>query len=257
MNLLDVIILSIVEGITEFLPISSTGHLILTSHLLGVPQSEFLKSFEIIIQLGAILAVAVVSLRTLLPSFTDWKKVVLAFVPTSIVGLVLYEFIKDYLLGNDLVVVWSLFIGGILLILLEVFFKTKDQPITAIQKMSDAKAVMIGLFQALSVIPGVSRSGATIIGAMILGVRRDTAVAFSFLLAIPTMASATGLDVIKTKLAFTNQELAYLVVGLIVSFFVAYATVIYFLRFIKTHSFIPFGIYRVVVAILYYLLIIR
>ncbi len=116
---------------------------------------------------------------------------------------------------------------------------------------------MIGLFQALSVIPGVSRSGATIIGAMLLGVRRDIAVAFSFLLAIPTMAAATGLDIIKTKLSFTNQELFYLIIGLIVSFFVAYVTVIYFLRFIKTHSFIPFGIYRIIVAILYYMLIIR
>jgi len=257
MSFLDVITLSIVEGVTEFLPISSTGHLILASHLLKLPQTEFLKSFEIIVQLGAIVAVAVVSLRTLAPSYSDWKNVGLAFIPTSIVGLILYEFIKTYLLGNDLVVVWSLLVGGILLILLELLFQRRKQTIDSIHKIAGRKAVLIGVFQSLSVIPGVSRSGATILGAMVLGVRRDTAVAFSFLLAIPTMAAATGLDIIKTQLAYTNQELLYLAAGFVISFFVAYLTVLYFLRFIKTHSFIPFGIYRIIVAILYFFLIIR
>lgn len=255
MNLIDVLILSIIEGITEFLPVSSTGHLILASHLLEIPQSEFLKSFEIIIQLGAILAVALLSLRTLHPTLTDWKKVLLSFIPTSIVGFILYRFIKEYLLGNDLVVVWSLFLGGILLILLELLFKKRGQGISKIHDISDKNAVLIGIFQSLSVIPGVSRAGATIIGAMGLGVRRDTAVAFSFLLAIPTMAAASGLDVLQTKLAFSTQELIYLFVGFIASFLVAYITVLYFLKYIKTHTFIPFGIYRIVVAVSYYVLI--
>ena len=253
MTLIHVLILSLVEGITEFLPISSTGHLILISHLLKIPQTEFLKSFEVIIQLGAILAVAILSLRTLAPTVTEWKKVLFAFIPTSIVGFVLYKFIKHTLLGNDTIVVWTLFLGGIALIFLEYFFQQKKQHISKIADISDKNAVVIGLCQALSVVPGVSRAAATIMGAMGVGVRRDTAVAFSFLLAIPTMAAASGLDILETKLAFSSQELLYLCVGFVTSFLVAYAAVVYFLKYIKTHTFIPFGIYRIVVALLYFL----
>lgn len=257
MSLLDVLLLSVIEGITEFLPISSTGHLILASHLLAIPQTEFLKTFEIVIQLGAILAVAILSFRNIAPSMNDWKKVLLAFIPTSIVGFILYRFIKDHLLGNDLIVVLSLLIGGVLLIVIELLLAKRQKPITSISHISNRSAVLIGLFQSLSVIPGVSRAAATIVGAMSLGVRRDTAVAFSFLLAIPTMAAASGYDILQTKLDFTQQELVFLMIGFVASFAVAYITVIYFLRFIKTHSFIPFGMYRIFIAVIYYLLMIR
>lgn len=254
MNLLHVIILSIVEGITEFLPISSTGHLILVSHLLGIPQTEFLKSFEIIIQLGAILAVAIISLRSLAPTITDWKKVFFAFLPTSIVGFILYKFIKSYLLGNALVVVLTFFLGGIALIILEYLFRAKKFRVFNIAEISNKNATIVGLCQALSVIPGVSRSAATIIGGMSLGMSRETAVTFSFLLAIPTMLAATGLDILKTQLAFSSTELFYLFVGFVVSFFVAYLAVVSFLKFIKQHTFTVFGIYRIAIALLYFLI---
>ena len=257
MTLIDVIILSIVEGITEFLPISSTGHLILTSHLLAIPQTAFLKSFEIIIQLGAILAVALLSVRQLQTTFSDWTKVMLAFIPTSIVGFVLYRFIKEYLLGNELVVVVSLFIGGIIIIALELFFAKKAFHTHSIHSISRKQSILIGIFQSLSVVPGVSRAGGTIIGAMSLGISRDTAVAFSFLLAIPTMLAASGLDILETRLAFSSEELFFLTVGFIASFIVAYITVLFFLKYIKTHSFIAFGIYRIIVAIIYYFVMLR
>lgn len=257
MSLLHVLILSIVEGITEFLPISSTGHLILVSHLLHIPQTEFLKSFEIIIQLGAILAVAVLSLKTLVPSIEDWKKVLLAFIPTSVVGFILYKFIKHTLLGSDTVVVWTLFLGGIALIALEYLLHHKKLEITKISEISNKNAVLIGICQAISVVPGVSRSAATIMGGMGLGLKRETAVAFSFLLAIPTMVAATGLDIAETKLAFSGHELVFLCIGVLVSFLVAYATVIYFLKYIKTHTFVPFGVYRIIVAVLYFFLVLK
>lgn len=257
MDYLQALILSVVEGTSEFLPISSTGHLVLASQLLGVPQTEFVKSFEIIIQLGAVLAVVALYWRTFFEEFGAWKKVIAAFIPTSIVGLVLYKYIKQVLLGNDAVTLWALALGGVVLIAIELWHKEKDGDLSSIDKVSYKQAVLIGLAQSISVIPGVSRAAATIVGGLVLGLKREIAVKFSFLLAIPTMLAATGLDLIKTPVQFTNDEWSVLAVGFVGSFVVALIVVKFFLDYIKHHTFIPFGIYRIVAAFLFWLLIIN
>lgn len=252
MKLLDSIILGIIEGITEFLPVSSTGHLILASVLLKLSNSEFLKTFEIAIQLGAILAVVVLYARKLLK---DWKlvqKTVIAFIPTAVVGLLAYKTIKRYLLGNESVVVWALFIGGVVLICFELYQRKKGPGLTDI---SYKQAFSIGLFQCVSMIPGVSRSAATILGGMMLGIDRTTIVEFSFLLAIPTMAAATALDIYKSAANYSSMEIKLLLNGFLVSFIVAFLSIKFLLRYIQNHTFIPFGIYRMIVAALFWFLV--
>lgn len=244
---IQAVILSIIEGVTEFLPISSTGHMILTGTLLNIAETDFIKSFEIIIQLGAILAVL----------FLYWKKflwnkhVVVAFIPTAIVGLVLYKYIKDVLLGNPWIVIWSLGIGGIALLVLEKFHTEKQKTMTFFD------AFIIGCAQSLSIIPGVSRAAATIAGALLLGIKRESAVEFSFLLAIPTMAAATGLDLLKNGRSFTGGEYELLTVGFVGAFVTALITVKWFIGFVKRHTFIPFAIYRIFAALAFYFIVLR
>lgn len=257
MNIFHAIILGIVEGITEFLPISSTGHMILASALLHIQETDFVKSFEIIIQLGAILAVLLLYWKKLLTNKDTFIRVAIAFVPTAIVGLVLYKFIKDVLLGNPWIVVWSLGIGGILLIILEKFHKEKAEHKDEIKSMTYPQAFLIGCAQSLSVIPGVSRAAATIVGALLLGMKREPAVEFSFLLAIPTMAAATGLDLLKSGHHFTGSQYELLGIGFIGAFITALLTVKWFIGFVKTHTFIPFGVYRILAALTFYFFILR
>ncbi len=257
MNYLQAIILSAVEGISEFLPISSTGHLILASELLKIQQTEFVKSFQIFIQLGAILAVIVLYWKTVLQSKLVWKKILAAFIPTAVIGFFLYKFIKEMLLGNGFITVLALFIGGILLIILELLYKEKNHHIDKIERISYKNAALIGIAQAFAVIPGISRSAATILSALFLGTKRKTAVEFSFLLAVPTMLAATVLDIVKSSFSFSAYEWSLLVTGFIGSFIVAILAIKFFLKFIKTHTFIPFGIYRIVVAILFYFFILK
>jgi undecaprenyl-diphosphatase len=251
MNFFDSIILGIVEGITEFLPISSTGHLILTSALLKLQESDFLKTFEISIQLGAILSVVVLYARSLLKNMELIKKTIMAFVPTGILGLIFYKLIKHYLLGNQKVVISTLFIGGLFLILFELWNKKRPEGSTDI---SYRQAFLIGLCQAVSMVPGVSRSAATIIGGMLLGIERKSIVEFSFLLAIPTMGAATGLDILKSAHMFTMDQVEILAAGFIVSFIVAMLSIKFFLRYIQHHTFIAFGIYRIVLAVAFLIL---
>lgn len=257
MDIYQAIILSIVEGITEFLPVSSTGHMILTADLLQIPDSEFLKSFQVIIQLGAILAVVSLYLKLLLTNRSLWLKLLIAFIPTAFVGLFLYDFIKQFLLGNTSVVLWSLFIGGIFLIIWEKFIIKPSKKNATIDSLSLKKAFLIGVFQAISVVPGVSRAAATIIGAVTAGLDRKSAVEFSFLLAVPTMAAATGLDLIKSEFSFTQNEWGLIAVGFIGAFVTALFAVKYFIKFVKNHTFIPFGIYRVILAVIFWLVIIN
>jgi undecaprenyl-diphosphatase len=251
MELPHVLIFSLVEGITEFLPISSTGHLVLTSEILRIPQTDFVKSFEIIIQLGAILAVVFLYWRKILESKILWKNILIAFIPTAIVGLTLYSFIKDVLIGNVLVTLLALFVGGIVLIALEFMLKQKEQPVASLEKFSLKTSFLIGLIQSLSIIPGVSRAGASIVGGMVLGLKRNVAVEFSFLLAIPTMFAATGLDLIKSELRFSPQEWLLLLIGFVGSFIVALAVVKWFIKYVQTNNLIPFGIYRIVLALIF------
>lgn len=257
MNSIHALILGIVEGITEFLPISSTGHMILASTLLHLKDTEFLKNFMIIIQLGAILAMVVYYWRTITKDGEIWKRLILAFIPTGVIGYALFHFIKKYLIGNEMVTLWSLLIGGILLIVFELVYKEKEHHVDDLKKIPYKSAVIIGVVQSLAVIPGVSRSAATILGGLALGIKRRAAVEFSFLLAIPTMLAATGFDVLKMHTSFSGNDVVLLFIGLITAFGVAYLVIKYFLLYIKKNTFIPFGMYRIVIAIIFWLFIIR
>ena len=257
MNFFQAIILSIVEGISEFLPISSTGHLILTSNILNITQTSFVKDFEIIIQLGAILAIVFLYWDSLFKSTILWKKVLTAFIPTGIIGFILFKFIKSFLLGNLYITLISLFLGVILLIILELIYKEKEHHVDKIEDISYKNAFLIGVFQSIAVIPGVSRSAATIIPALFLGTKRKAAAEFSFLLAVPTMLAATGLNLIKSNFSYSFNEWLIILAGFIGAFITAFIVVKWFLKYIQTHTLIPFGIYRIVAAILFYLVIIK
>jgi undecaprenyl-diphosphatase len=285
MTIIQTIFFGIIEGITEFLPISSTGHLILVSHFLTLEQSNFHKSFEIIIQLGAITSVIVLYWKSLL-NLETIKKLIVAFLPTGIIGFLFYKIVKTYLFENTNVILWSLFLGGIILIAFEIWNKAsaKSSPIPSklftgsvqsnssldklstdstvsnsitmqtisqdkISQISYKKALLIGFFQSISIIPGVSRSAATIIGGLSLGLDRETVVRFSFLLAVPTMLVASGYDILKNASSFSLDQIVTLALGFVVSFAIAILAIKFFLKFISKHSFIWFGVYRIVLAI--------
>lgn len=257
MDYLHAIILSIIEGVTEFLPISSTGHMVLAAKILNIAQTDFVKNFEIIIQLGSILAVIFLYWKTILNNRKIWKKIIIAFIPTGVIGFALYKVVKSVLLGNSVITLYALLIGGILLILLEKIYKEQDHHVSDIEKISSKNAFLIGVFQSFSIIPGVSRSAATIIPALFLGTKRKTAVEFSFLLAIPTMLAATALDLVKSNFSFTSSEYFILTTGFIGSFIVAIFAVKFLLNFIKKHTFVLFGIYRIILAIIFGLIILK
>ena len=257
MNYLDALILAIVEGITEFLPVSSTGHLILSSHLLGLAETEFLKTFEIVIQLGAILAIVFLYRDKLLQGPKVWKNIIIAFIPTGIIGLTVYDFVKEVLLGSAYITVISLLVGGIIILLIEKFYKPENAAEVEIEQLSLRKTLLLGVIQTIAVIPGVSRSGATIFGGMFMGFNRKTAADFSFLLAIPTMLAASGYDLLKSGSEFSQTEYSLLAVGFVGSFIVAYVVVKQFLRFIQNHTFTVFGWYRIVAALAFWFLILR
>lgn len=254
MTFFDAAILAIVEGLTEFLPVSSTGHLILASSLLHLPDTAFLKSFEIIIQSGAIAAVVVLYWK----SFFDFeivKRLIVAFIPTAVIGFFAYSIVKTYFLGNEQLVVWALLLGGIALIAFEYFHAEHEDAADSLAAVTYPQSVLIGLFQAIAMIPGVSRSGATIIGGLAIGLKRKTIVEFSFLLAVPTMAAATGYDLLKNFESFSVDQTGVLAVGFIASFAVALASIVFLLRFVQNHTFISFGIYRIIIAGLFWLFI--
>lgn len=256
MDIFQAIILGIIEGLTEFFPVSSTGHMILASNLLGISDDAFTKSFEIAIQLGAILSVVAWYGRDRFLNIEILKRLAVAFIPTGIIGFLLYKIVK-HLLGSPFVVVASLFVGGVVLILFEKWYHEKDGSLADLSTMPYATAVKLGFFQAISIIPGVSRSAATIIGGLFLGMRREAIVEFSFLLAVPTMLVATAYDLLKNGKAFASSEWEFIGVGFLVSFFVALFAIRFLLRFIKTHTFIVFGVYRIFISILFLLVVLR
>ena len=240
MSLLSSFILGCVEGITEFLPISSTGHLILTARLIGITQTNFLKSFEIAIQLGAILSVIVLYWKLLVTDLAMLKRVAVAFIPTAVIGLVFYKVVKYYLLGNSSVVLWALFLGGIFILVFEWFYGRRNMALDGTDSISYKQSLLIGLFQSFALVPGVSRSAATIIGGLMLGLKRRTIAEFSFLLAVPTMACATALDLAKNAFSFSSSELLYLSVGFITSFVTALLAIKFLLAFIRKNiSMVP------------------
>ncbi len=244
------VILGIVEGITEFLPVSSTAHLILAAHVMKLADTAFLKSFEIIIQLGAICSVVVLYWSR----FWNWvvfRKLVVAFIPTGIIGLTFYKTIKNYFLGNVTVVLMSLLIGGIALLIFE-RFKAQSESDPDLSEITYRKALLIGLFQAIAVIPGVSRSAATIVGGSLIGIGKRTIVEFSFMLAVPTMLAASVLELYKNHSALSANWPA-LGVGFVVSFVTAIAAIKSFLGYLKRRDFTAFGWYRIVLAVVYFL----
>lgn len=253
MELWHAVLLGIVEGMTEFLPVSSTGHIILTSHIVGLTHTVFLSSFEIIIQLGAILAVLLFYSKRLLLNTKTVLFLVISFVPTALVGFILYRPIKDILLGNIPLTSTSLIVGGILFWLLELYMKNRKNT-HLIKDMNPIQALLIGIGQSISIIPGVSRSAASMFTGMLTGLTRKEAVEYSFLLAIPTILAASGYDLFKMSYQFSSQELMLLSVGLITAFISSLITLQWFLRFISTHSFIPFAIYRILVGLIFLLL---
>lgn len=254
MSYFHAIIIGIVQGITEFLPISSTGHMILTAELLKIKSSAFLTSFEIIIQLGSILAVVFLYWKKLFSGIEIWKKIIVAFLPSVIFGFIFYPFIKKMLEGNT-TVLWSLFLGGIILIIFELYHKEKAGDVDEIEKISYGQAVKIGLFQCIAMIPGVSRSAATIVGGLTQGLKRQTIVEFSFLLAVPTMCAATGLDLLKNVSSFNLNQAGILFVGFITAFLVAILGIKFLLSIVKKYTFVGFGIYRIIVAVLFWILV--
>ena len=251
MTYLQAFILSLVEGITEFLPVSSTGHLILVSHLLGLAQTEFLKSFEIIIQLGAILAVVVLYWRTLLSSRRLLLRVLIAFIPTGLIGFFAYPLVKGFLLGNLQIVIVSLALGGILMLALEDFFSQRKRQ-KKIKDLNLAQVFLIGVAQSLALVPGVSRAMVTIFAGLGVGLNRKSATEFSFLLAIPTMVGATGLDLVKVGFSFTRQEYLILLVGFLGAFLAALLTIKALTGFVKSHSFRIFAFYRIILAFVFW-----
>jgi undecaprenyl-diphosphatase len=254
MTLLAALILGVVEGVSEFLPISSTGHLILASRLLQLPSTAFLKTFEISIQSGAILAVVFLYWRQFL-NMAVLKKLVVGFIPTGIIGLALYGVVKEYLLGNETVVLASLALGGVVLIAFEYWHAEQADAVADISQITYRQAFGVGLFQSFAIIPGISRSASTIVGGLLLGLKRTTIVEFSFLLAVPTMGAATALDMFKNYSTFSTADAGALAVGFLAAFVVALVVIRLFLQYVRTRTFVPFGIYRIVIAVLFFALV--
>lgn len=248
MTISSAIILGIIEGLTEFLPISSTGHLALASHFLGILQNEQTILFEIAIQLGAILAVVFIYWKKLF-NIELLTKLFIAFLPTGIIGLLVYKAIKS-LLDNEFVIAFSLIIGGIILLLVEKIYKLNYQK-QKIQheEITYKKAFILGLSQCIAMIPGVSRSGAVTTSGLIMNIKRDILVEFTFLLTIPTIFAATFYSLYKSKEFLNSDFLSVLGVGFLVSFVVAFIVVKAFLGYIRKFDFVPFAIYRIIFGI--------
>lgn len=259
LDVLKAIILGIVEGVTEFLPISSTGHLILVNQFVSFSE-HFTNKFDVIIQLGAILAVVVYFRRTLFPSkdecrhflksrtFDLWKKTIAGVFPALVIGAIFHDKIEEFLF-NPFTVAIALIIGGVILVIIEMN-KKREHKVDSIEKLTYLTAFLIGVIQCLAMIPGTSRSGATIVGALLLGCSRVIAVEFSFFLAIPTIGAATVYSLYKMGLSLTSSEIMVLIVGFITSFVVALIVIAGFMNFISKRDFKFFGYYRIVLGVI-------
>ena len=249
MTYIQAIIIAIVEGITEFLPISSTGHMIITQQILGIPSNEFVKLFTINIQFGAILSVIVLYWKRFFQSLDFYYKLFVAFLPAVVFGLAFNSIIDD-LLGNVMIVAISLLVGGIILVFIDKWFNNeKDEELTY------PRALKIGLFQVIAMIPGVSRSASTIIGGLTQKLSRKTAAEFSFFLAVPTMFGASALELFKTYDHIHPENLSILIIGNVVSFLVAMIAIKGFISFLTRHGFKIFGYYRIAVGLIILILL--
>lgn len=254
MSYLHAIILGIVEGITEFLPISSTGHMIIVSSMMGIEESTFTKAFEVIIQFGAILSVLVLYWRRFLPQWSFYKKLFVAFLPTAIIGFLVKDVVEN-LLGNVQVVAWALIAGGLILVWSDKIFAHLTAMGRKTSDLSYIDAVKLGLFQAIAMIPGVSRSAATIMGGLTLGMNKKEAAEFSFFLAVPTMAAASGYKLLKIYKTIEPSQIGVLLVGCAVAFVVAMLAIKFFIGIVTRYGFRGFGFYRIAVGVLILVLI--
>ena len=260
-DIIKTIIFGIVEGITEWLPVSSTGHLILLNDFMPLQTSpEFFDMFLVVIQFGAILAVIVTFFRKMWPFssyltdrerkkiWQNWLKVIIGCIPAAVAGFLLNDFFDEHLSGTTVVAV-ALIVYGVIFILIERFNKDRNFYVNEVSELSYFGAFLIGCFQMLALVPGTSRSGVTIIGAMLLGVCRSAAAEFSFYLSVPIMLGASVLKIHDFGLHFTGNELAVLLIGMAASFLVSIAAIRFLMYFIRTRDFKPFGIYRIIIGI--------
>lgn len=268
MEIIKVILIGIIEGITEWLPISSTGHMLLFDEFVPLNMSEVFKEmFFVVIQLGAIFAVVAMFFKKMLPITVDkgkiivehsvirmWLKVAAACLPAAVLGLFLDDFLEAYF-GNAVTISAMLIIYGILFIIIENRNKNRLPRIDDISQIDYKTAVLVGLFQALAMIPGTSRSGATILGALLLGVSRTAAAEFSFFLAVPTMLGASALKIVKFGFEFSSNELLTLAIGMITAFAVSLAAIKFLMNFVKNHSFKFFGWYRIILGVIVLLVV--
>ena len=244
MDIFQAIIIGIIEGFTEFLPISSTGHMIVASEFLGVDQDSVTKAYEVIIQFAAILAVILVYKEKITFKKIDlWLKLFVAFLPLAMVGFIFKEQIKA--LFNVQTVAWMFIVGGVVFLVVEYFYKEKKSDTIEVEDISFKQAIWVGISQVFALIPGTSRSGATMIGGLLVGLDRKTSSDFSFLLAIPVMGAVTAYDLLKHYKEFVDANLFAFGLGFVVAFIVAYITVKLFLVFIQKFTFVSFGIYRI------------
>ena len=261
MELFQAIILAIIEGLTEFLPVSSTGHMIIAAWLMGIESNEFVKTYEVAIQLGAILSVVVLYVKRFFNTINFYFKLAFAFLPTGILGYLLNKHI-DALLENIYVVATSLLLGGIVLVFIDRIFKEKtldgklaDGPVAS-DIVTYRQGFLIGLWQSIAMIPGVSRSAASIIGGQAQGLSRKAAAEFSFFLAVPTMAAATGYKLYQNKEIFADDELvAHLLIGNVIAFIVGMLAIRFFIRFLTKYGFKVFGYYRIGLSLIIFLLL--
>ncbi len=248
MNFVQAFIMAVVEGITEFLPISSTAHMVITARLVGLTQTHFVEFFEVFIQMGAIMAIIVLYIKKLLKNWNLIWLLAASFIPTAIIGLLAHGIFKDYLLNNLTVIAWALIIVGVVFIIVENFYGNNKKQIT---KLSYKEAIFIGFIQALAIIPGVSRSGAVILGMLIMGFRRDQAAEYSFMLGLPTLSAAAFYDAYKIQAwNLPLADLKILLFASIVAFIFALFAVKWFLQYLKHNSLKGFGFYRIFVGLI-------
>lgn len=249
MSIFQAIILAIIEGLTEFLPVSSTGHMIIGSSVLGIAENQFVKNYTVIIQFGAILSVLVLYWKRFLKSIDFYVKLFVAFIPAAIIGFLASDYI-DMLLENVIVVAVTLLLGGIFLLFVDKIFEQNEKSPDSEPNLKSA--FIIGVFQVIAMIPGVSRSAATIIGGLTQKLTRKAAAEFSFFLAVPTMFAATSYKLLKiyqSETGFTSHDIQVLAVGNIVAFIVALLAIKLFIGFLTKHGFKVFGWYRIVVGL--------
>lgn len=254
MTFWEIFFYSLIEGLTEFLPVSSTGHLIIFSHFLAKENDTFIKSFEVIIQFGAIFSVLVVYWKNFFSTIQFYKNLFVAFLPAAVIGFALRNFVNEWL-GSILIVAWALIIGGVVLIASDYIFKNSVDEGKSLDKLTYKESLYLGFYQCLALVPGVSRSGATILGGLALRFNKKAAAEFSFFLAVPTIAAATLYKSYKIIPTITSDQILTLLLGCLLSFFIAIVAIKTFIKLVSRFGFKHFGIYRIVLGVVILILV--